>query len=227
MGGGWPLVVSWSNMGARGGGFFAALRMTSGGGGRWEAASVVARRRADDVATWGGVGETDALCDARRGCIADAAGPAAPDCFGALRSFSQRRGGRYGARRTGGRIPHPGPCLPAGWLSQGRGNAGWGVAWPLVVSWATCAAGVQGGRGRPALDSSLLTLRMTKGGAGGGGRGWRRGSCRGGFETRPYELATGVVHGSDARAGGGGACPLSLWERVRVRATGSGRMWSL
>ena len=62
-------------------------------------------------------------------------------------------------------------------------------------------------------------------GVGGGGRGVEEGSCRGGFETRPYELATGVVH-DDARAAGGGACPLSLWERVRVRETGGGG-WSL
>ena len=71
----------------------------------------------------------------------------------------------------------------------------------------------------------LCPLRMTSGtrvlrGVGGGGRGVEEGSCRGGFETRPYELATGVVH-DDARAAGGGACPLSLWERVRVRETGS------
>ena len=37
---------------------------------------------------------------------------------------------------------------------------------------------------------------------------------------------TGVVH-DDARAAGGGACPLSLWERVRVRETGSSGGWIL
>ena len=67
-------------------------------------AGVVARRRAADVAIWGGVGDGAPSADAWGGAPRCSAGPAAPGCFGALRSFSQRR------RVVGARTlapPHP------------------------------------------------------------------------------------------------------------------------
>ncbi len=70
--------------------------------------------------------------------------------------------------------------------------------------WGLSGEGEGEGNGRSG-GWILRSLRMTSEGARAVGDGvWRRGSCRGGFETRPYELATGVVH-DDARAVGGGA----------------------
>ena len=119
MGGGWPLVVSWSNHGRRGGVCRCVVRQ----------AHHERRGRAGDVATWGGVGAT--MLSAMRTAVqgADAGRPHRPRLL--------RRSAELLATTGWARVARRGRAASLSLaLSQGERECWVGGGWPLVVSWS-------------------------------------------------------------------------------------------